>query len=199
MRYADVDVSGTEAKVEIELEANYTESPAGGAPTSYWAAESWSFTRKAGARSRPPDRVRVFSCPSCGAPLDRLVGGTCGYCQAVVDSGAFDWVVSGIAVLGRECPPMLTGDRARQRAADASMRLDSGWRRCAADPARPALFARRAGLLDNEVAWSSLAGRLPSYLSDNPGPRRPIDRRLPALGLRNMMDGPASAGSAGRA
>ena len=96
MRYDDVQVNANGARVVIEFEANFTETPSGAPPQSSWLRESWVLTRKAEAKSRPPDRVRVFSCPNCGGPLDRVVGSTCGYCQAVVDTGAFDWVVSNI-------------------------------------------------------------------------------------------------------
>jgi hypothetical protein len=37
--------------------------------------------------------VRHFACPACGAPLDRIVGNACKYCNQVVDGGVFDWMV----------------------------------------------------------------------------------------------------------
>lgn len=200
MRYDEVRVTPSGAKVAIELEANYTETAPGAQPTSYWARELWVFTRKAGAKSRPPDRVRVFSCPNCGAPLDRVMGSTCGYCQAVVDTGAFDWVVSGIAVLGREArPPMLTGTTEEQ-GNELPTRIDAELDSALAalrqrDPAfdQDALFTR-VGLVFQtmQVAWSSLAwDQARPYLSDNLWTAQTywIDAYRRS-GLRNRMDSP---------
>lgn len=57
-------------------------------------AEYWTFLRAAGtgADSRP-----TSGCPSCGAPLDRVSQtGECGYCDSVITTGRFDWVLSRI-------------------------------------------------------------------------------------------------------
>jgi hypothetical protein len=118
----------------------------------------------------------VFSCPSCGAPLDRIVGGTCQYCQQVVDSGAFDWVVARISVTDREPrPPMLTGTTEEQ-GTEHPTRFDRGLTQALAalkqrDPAfeEQTLFAR-VGLVfaTMQHAWSSLSWELARpYLSDN--------------------------------
>ena len=106
---AGIDAANN-ASVSVEFEANYTESAPDAAPQSYYALERWHVVRGPNARSRPPERVRIFGCPSCGAPLDRLVGSTCQYCQRVVDNGSFDWIVDSIEIVEREArPPMLTG------------------------------------------------------------------------------------------
>jgi hypothetical protein len=124
MRYLSVD--GLEPdepaiRMEIELETNYAEIPAGppGAPPGreqgYYACERWVLVRNKGVLSRTPDRARVFVCPSCGAPLDTMLAGTCNYCHANVDTGQFDWVVESIEIAGREQRgPMLTGDTAEK-------------------------------------------------------------------------------------
>ena len=200
MRYDDVRVSDDGARAVIELEANYTEATPGAQSASYWARESWVFTRKAGAKSRPPDRVRVFSCPNCGAPLDRVMGSSCGYCQAVVDTGAFDWVVSGVAVLGREArPPMLTGTTEEQ-GSELPTRIDAGLDSALAalrqrDPAfDPDTLFARVGLVFQtmQVAWSSLAwDKARPYLSDNLWTAQTywIDAYRRS-GLRNVMESP---------
>ncbi|MBK8996286.1 MAG: TIM44-like domain-containing protein [Myxococcales bacterium] len=200
MRYDLVHVTPSEADVVIELEANYTEAPAGGSPTSYWVAESWTFTRKAGARSRPPDRVRVFVCPNCGAPLDRVIGGSCGYCQAVVDTGAFDWVVGEISVMGREArPPMLTGTT-EETGSELPTRIDAGLGQALAalaarDPTfqKEALFARVGVIFQTmQVAWSSLAwDKARPYLSDNLWTAQTYwIEAYRRSGLRNVMENP---------
>jgi hypothetical protein len=35
-------------------------------------------------------------CPNCGAPFDGGAAGNCGYCGAIVNSGAYDWVLAEI-------------------------------------------------------------------------------------------------------
>lgn len=108
--YSAISLDGAMAHVTFSIEANYTESPLGARPRSYWVRETWELTRAASARSRPPERVRMFDCPNCGAPADQLVGATCRYCQQVVNTGAFDWIVTAITVDERqERPPILTG------------------------------------------------------------------------------------------
>jgi hypothetical protein len=112
MRYLSVEgVSGTgPVEIEVEFESNYSEIPDGRAEQSYYARETWKLSRAHGVLSRTPDRAKVFVCPSCGAPLDSMVGGRCQYCQATVDTGQFDWVVEEIDIAERETRgPQLTG------------------------------------------------------------------------------------------
>lgn len=57
-------------------------------------SEYWTFVRSAGRQRKgaQPDQ-----CPSCGAALDRVSEtGVCGYCDAKVTGGEFDWVLSAI-------------------------------------------------------------------------------------------------------
>ncbi len=175
MNYGAVHVTQSGSSVTVELEANYTEAGASG-EQSYWTLERWHFARGPHARSRPPDRVKVFACPSCGAPLDKIMGGTCQYCQQVVDSGAFDWVVTQISVQQREArPPMLTGTTEEQ-GTDLPTRVDGGLPQAFAalkqrDDAfdEQSLFAR-VGLVFSTMqhAWSGLQwDDARPYLSDN--------------------------------
>jgi len=95
--------------IEVEIEANYAEKREH-ADQGFYTREQWSISRSRAARSRPPERVRVLGCPSCGAPLDRMVGGICQYCNRVVDGGNDDWIVEKIALVERVSRgPMLTG------------------------------------------------------------------------------------------
>jgi hypothetical protein len=113
MRYLSVDgldPPASKVTIEVEFEANYSETPHDRAEQSYYACEAWTLARARGVLSRTPDRARVFVCPSCGAPLDSMVGGRCQYCQATVDTGQFDWVVEAITMSDREVRgPILTG------------------------------------------------------------------------------------------
>lgn len=56
--------------------------------------EYWTLLRSVGATGKAPT---LDGCPSCGAPLDRIgETGVCGYCEAKITGGDFDWVLSGI-------------------------------------------------------------------------------------------------------
>ena len=54
--------------------------------------EYWTFVRSVGAKP-----TQASGCPSCGAALDRVSeAGVCGYCEAKITSGTFDWVLNDI-------------------------------------------------------------------------------------------------------
>ncbi len=69
----------------------------GGSPTSERTfSEYWTFVGSTSARERTPDAVAP-SCPSCGAPIDRMgEAGICGYCNTKVSTGDFGWVLMTI-------------------------------------------------------------------------------------------------------
>lgn len=56
-------------------------------------SEYWTLVR--GSERRGPTRTEPV-CPNCGAPLNVNAAGTCGYCNVVITTGDFDWVVSRI-------------------------------------------------------------------------------------------------------
>ena len=56
-------------------------------------SEYWTFVKRSGVRV-DPDRS-VTNCPSCGAAADRVnQAGICGYCDAKITTGEFDWVLA---------------------------------------------------------------------------------------------------------
>ena len=59
-------------------------------------SEYWTFTRKAGVKSKGPEGVASDKCPNCGAPLNINQSGQCEYCGSIVTKGDFDWVLSSI-------------------------------------------------------------------------------------------------------
>jgi uncharacterized tellurite resistance protein B-like protein len=58
--------------------------------------EVWSFVRRPGTRSRKDGMLPPGKCPNCGAPFDGGAAGNCSYCGAIVNSGAYDWVLAEI-------------------------------------------------------------------------------------------------------
>ena len=161
--------------VVAEFETNYTEIATQAKPQSYYVVERWTLSRRRGALSRTPDRARVFGCPSCGAPQDAVMSGTCSHCQKVVSTGDFDWVVRNIEILQRDPrPPVLTGD-APERGNELPTLFDPHVESQLADVQTrdpqfsvPMLFGRLRLIFDTfQVAWSArdLAGMRP-FLSD---------------------------------
>jgi len=179
MRYTAFDPNANEGnavRLTIEFESCYTETAGPGTSQSYYAMETWHFIRSRVARSRPPDRIRVWTCPSCGAPLDRIMGSTCTYCQRVVDGGAFDWTVDSIVVNERSArPPILTGTTEEQ-GTELPTVFDPHVQEALGslqhkDPtfSQEALFARINMIFHTmQTAWSSLAwDTARPYLTDN--------------------------------
>lgn len=61
-------------------------------------SEYWTFIRRIGGKARPDGGGwDAEHCPSCGAPLDNVSQtGVCGYCEATITTGDFDWVLTRI-------------------------------------------------------------------------------------------------------
>jgi predicted lipid-binding transport protein (Tim44 family) len=162
-------------RVTVEIESNYTEQSAQGAFT-YYVVEQWRLARKRCAQSRTPGRAKVFGCPSCGAPQDAVMAGTCSYCQKLVATGDFDWIVENVELVKREPrPPSITGDAPEVGTDQPTVYDPEVQARLAAlqqkDPAWTAdSFRARIALVFNEfqVAWSSRdLARMRPFLSDN--------------------------------
>jgi hypothetical protein len=58
--------------------------------------EVWTFVRKPGAQTRVGQDLYQGKCPNCGAPYKGGATNTCEYCNAVVNSGNYDWTLSEI-------------------------------------------------------------------------------------------------------
>lgn len=97
--------------VVLEIESNMTVGMAGAEHTQY-LRERWRLVRDAGVKSRPPEVIKTFHCPNCGAPFEPTGDGNrCGYCGQVVSDGRFDWSVQSIELLASEDrPPALTSN-----------------------------------------------------------------------------------------
>jgi ribosomal protein L37AE/L43A len=128
--------------VVLEIEANMTVGMAGAEHAQY-AREEWRLVRNASARTRPPDQVRTFHCPNCGAPFeasDGPGGDRCSYCGEVVSGGRFDWSVDSVTLQTlEERPPALLS---------TVEEVGTHWPTIF----HPDLAARRAGLLRDDPA-----------------------------------------------
>lgn len=58
--------------------------------------EIWSFLRKPGAVTLDDKGFAEGTCPNCGASLDNAQSTKCEYCDALVNSGDYDWVLAEI-------------------------------------------------------------------------------------------------------
>ncbi|MGZ6069665.1 MAG: TIM44-like domain-containing protein [Myxococcaceae bacterium] len=84
-----------DADVPLGLPAEEARARARGAPLAPFT-EVWSFVRRPGTRSRKDGALPPGKCPNCGAPFDGGAAGNCTYCGAIVNSGAYDWVLAEI-------------------------------------------------------------------------------------------------------
>ncbi len=95
------DVSFNYITVKIDASAaDYTLNGEGavvkGSKTPKGFTEYWTFLRTVGVTSDPNKQLKDNKCPNCGAALQVNATGKCEYCNAVITSGQFDWVVSEI-------------------------------------------------------------------------------------------------------
>lgn len=59
-----------------------------------------TFMRSADSKTTgAADRDRGLVCPNCGAPLKGTSFGKCEYCDSIVTTGIYDWVLSGFGVV----------------------------------------------------------------------------------------------------
>ncbi len=162
MAVGGMEAASSQVEVEVEFEGNYTEVSEG-KEQSFYSVERWTLVRGKQVRSRAPDKIRAFVCPSCGGPLSALRGNTCSYCYKVIDTGEFDWFVTGIAFENVEPRGALFSEGAEEQGTDLPtvFEPDAGERLLylqARDPAFswPA-FEARLGLIFSQLqeAWSN--------------------------------------------
>jgi len=95
LRVHGISLGATDQRITVRIEANL----ASGGPTLH-VVESWTFMRANGVRSRAPEEIRAFHCPSCNAPFQS--GSTpraCAHCGKEMRTGSFDWTVIEMTVV----------------------------------------------------------------------------------------------------
>jgi Uncharacterized protein conserved in bacteria len=60
------------------------------------------MSRRKGVVTRLAENTTVTTCPNCGANVSINASGECEYCDSVVSSGDFDWVLTRLDVLSQE-------------------------------------------------------------------------------------------------
>ncbi len=134
--------------------------------------EVWSFVRRPGTRSRKDGALPPGKCPNCGAPFDGGAAGNCTYCGAIVNSGAYDWVLAEITqgVEAGSAPIEVPGLDAL-RGADPALSLEVledrasllfwGWidAQSRGEPGRMAKLATADFLAEMSADMSALRGR----------------------------------------
>ncbi|CAM4399006.1 TIM44-like domain-containing protein [Corallococcus exiguus] len=170
-----ISANSQRVRVVLRFEANYTEVSSG-SEQSWYVAEEWLLERDASAKSRPPEDVRAFKCPNCGAPLESVHGHKCSYCDTVVNTGEFDWVVTRVASQERERRgPQLTGTTEEQGTELPTIKDSRSQERLNAllhdDPeATPLALRKRLEFIFHEMqtAWAAREWKgMRPFLSDN--------------------------------
>ncbi|HVR37918.1 MAG TPA: TIM44-like domain-containing protein, partial [Thermoanaerobaculia bacterium] len=82
-------------EVDIEIDANYTETIAG-TMHRWYVIERWGLTRLRDILSPAPENARADHCPKCGAALQTRTDGACLHCGTVIAGDNFQWFVRGI-------------------------------------------------------------------------------------------------------
>ncbi len=108
--------------VQVMYESNYTEVHASG-EKSWYVRERWTLERERDILSPPPEKAKADHCPRCGAALRTRTDGSCEFCGAKIESGAFQWYVKSVTLIDRqERGPVLTGGGAEAGTEYATVR-----------------------------------------------------------------------------
>jgi uncharacterized Zn finger protein (UPF0148 family) len=187
-----------QVRVLLEFESNMTVGPDGAQRTQY-VKERWHLARNANVRTKPPEAVRSFHCPNCGAPFESTGNDRCQYCGEVVSGGRFDWSVLALE-LGEleDRPPTLTGTTEEEGNDLPNIEQPQLAERHATlladDPtATDAAVSARLKLIYDEInaGWSALdLSRARAYVSDSLfGYLQYWIQAYQHQGLRNVLEG----------
>ena len=97
-----VDAEARDCMVPLTATAEQIAADLRHAPKAPYS-EIWSLVRRQGTLTKAGP-ARIGNCPSCGAPLGSGEVIQCQYCHALVNSGAYDWVLAEITQLSAWIP-----------------------------------------------------------------------------------------------
>jgi tellurite resistance protein len=107
-----IHVAFRAAAKDVEVDANLTYEQAmqqaAKARREEWT-EIWSFLRRPGAKTLAGGGAVEGYCPNCGGPIEVGQTTSCEHCQALINSGDYDWVLAEITQT-IEWRPSSTGD-----------------------------------------------------------------------------------------
>ena len=82
--------------LKVRLEESHRVTRPGTAPVRLFSRVELEFSRAAGVRSRPPERLFVIACQACGAGLPDELGERCPHCGQEYRSPLFNWHCTGV-------------------------------------------------------------------------------------------------------
>jgi uncharacterized tellurite resistance protein B-like protein len=85
-RIAEVPADSAD-EVALDAASRFAETP---------LEEVWSFIRRRGTKTAKVS-LAEGKCPNCGAPFQGGATGRCSHCEAVVNSGDYDWVLGKVS------------------------------------------------------------------------------------------------------
>ncbi len=88
--------------------------------------EVWTFVRKPGVQTKTEGDLSQGKCPNCGAPFSGGAANVCEFCNAIVNSGNYDWVLSEITQGSQYQPhPLLPEGFVKARQNDAALTTEA--------------------------------------------------------------------------
>jgi tellurite resistance protein/uncharacterized Zn finger protein (UPF0148 family) len=142
-----------------------------GSKSSEPFSEIWSFLRRPGAKTlENPGLIEGF-CPNCGTPLEISDSTKCPSCQAVINSGEYDWVLSEITQVEVWADP----STAAVPGLAEMVEKDSAFNVQHVEDRMSVIFwrLRAAEFFASDTYLKKLA--LPQYLEAHAGDFRPLD------------------------
>jgi len=92
-----VAIEASAKDVEVDASLSYEEATAKARRArKEQYTEIWSFLRRPGARTLASGGAIEGMCPNCGAPVKTSQTTKCEHCQALINSGDYDWVLAEI-------------------------------------------------------------------------------------------------------
>lgn len=89
----DITVGHAETRIGVLLKSNRLEERDGQTRRVYMQ-ERWTFRRKTGAVSLPPEETLRLGCPSCGVAVETDRMGACTHCGTPITKGQLQWQVA---------------------------------------------------------------------------------------------------------